>query len=109
VSVERVSPAALSGSAAARRYGDLPGWELVSAGLADVAAGRSTLEAALVRSASRRLRELGLDIPAAVGEGETLYDLTRAAVGDAQAHSRYNALRRRLASFLRAASHAPPG
>jgi hypothetical protein len=88
-------------------YARLPGWELVSAGLEDLAAGRVTVEAALVRSASIQLRSLGLEVPALEGEGASLYDLVSARVGEAEAHSQYNALRRRLASFLRTASRAP--
>jgi len=39
-----------------------------------------------------------------VDEGNaTLYALIAAEVGEGRAHSRYNALRRRLAKFLRAA------
>jgi hypothetical protein len=89
----------------------VPGWELVSKGVADLQVGRSTIEAALVRSAAPRLRALGL--PVADGAAEltdsSLYDLVVSEVGPARAHGRYNALRRRLASFLRAAPHARSG
>lgn len=87
-------------------FADLPGWELVSIGLEDLDAGRASIEAALVLSASRELRRLGLEVTPTQGEGPDLYALVAAQVGDAVAHSRYNALRRRLVSFLRAASRA---
>jgi hypothetical protein len=86
------------------RYASLPGWELVAAGIDDLRAGRATVEAALVLTASRRLREVGLVFPlAGPGQGSDLYDLVEARVGDRNAHGRYNALRRRLSSFLDAA------
>lgn len=88
------------------RFADLPGWELVSVGLEDLDAGRASIEAALVSSASRELRRFGLEVRSTEGEGPDLYALVAAQVGDAAAHSRYNSLRRRLVSFLRAASRA---
>jgi hypothetical protein len=83
----------------------LPGWELVSTGLADLAAGRTSISSLLVQSASLRMLQLGIAVPApTVDEGNaTLYALIAAEVGEGRAHSRYNALRRRLAKFLRAA------
>jgi predicted transcriptional regulator len=83
---------------------DLPGADLVSAGLADLAAGRRTMEAALVSLATTRLHSLGVELPAAPLENasDRLYELVDKRVGEAGAHSRYNALRRRLSSFLRA-------
>lgn len=85
----------------------LPGADLVRAGLADVAAGRETVAGELARSASRRLRELGFasDLPGSTDENR-LWELIEAEVGPARAHGRYNALRRRLLSFLRAAALA---
>jgi hypothetical protein len=47
---------------------DLPGHDLVSAGLADLAAGRETEAALLVAMAAPRLRSLGFDVPAGGGE-----------------------------------------
>ena len=86
----------------------IPGADLVTAGLADVRAGRRTEEALLVDSAAPRLRALGYVVPEATSDdpdGE-LYELIRARVGDARAHSSYNALRRRMVSFLRASPRA---
>jgi hypothetical protein len=93
------------------RFGGLPGWELVGKGVADLAAGRSSIEAALALSASVRLRRAGIDLPSAAvpGEGSELYRLVMDDVGERRAHTRYNALRRRLLSFLRAASRATAG
>lgn len=92
------------------RLEELPGWELVSQGLEDLAGGRASIEAALLMSASLRLRRLGFELPAAadVEPGLDLYRLVAAEVGDQRAHARYNALRRRFSSFLRAAQHASP-
>ena len=42
---------------------DLPGAELVEAGLADLVAGTETDEALLVSIAAPRLRALGFDVP----------------------------------------------
>jgi hypothetical protein len=42
---------------------DLPGYELVSAGLDDLAAGRESESALLVAMAAPRLRAIGIDVP----------------------------------------------
>jgi hypothetical protein len=84
----------------------LPGYELVSEGLADLAAGRETESALLVAMAAPRLQALGFDVPAGGGEqpSHQLYELlSRSNPG---AHSRYNALVARMTSFARAAEHA---
>jgi hypothetical protein len=75
----------------------------------DLAEGKVTVETELIRSASRRLRELGFDVPLDEGDGARLYDLVTAEVGEAHAYSTYNALRRRVVSFMRAASRASGG
>lgn len=86
------------------RFAGLPGWELVSRGLEDQAAGRVTIESLLIASASTRLEKLGLPVSRTSGSVEwRLYQLIEEQVGDAGAHGRYNALRRRLLSFLRSA------
>lgn len=89
--------------------GQLPGSELVSAGIDDLRAGRRTTSAALVRMARPRLRDLGLDVPDTEDDkpaGHALYELL-AAEDRATAHSRYNALVSRMVSYARAAEHAP--
>jgi hypothetical protein len=81
----------------------LPGYELVAEGLADLVAGRETAAGLLVTMASPRLRALGIEVPGCeAGEpSHRLYELLeREGPG---AHSRYNALVRRIASFARAA------
>jgi hypothetical protein len=79
----------------------LPGESLVRQGLADVAAGRHTIEACLVEIARLRLTRAGLLRPTETtldDEPEReLYRLLREQGGDA--YSRYNALLRELASF----------
>jgi hypothetical protein len=81
----------------------LPGYELVSAGLADLSAGRESEASLLVRMAATRLRSLGLDVPPGEGEDPShrLYELL--TENDEGAHSRYNALVGRIVSFARAA------
>lgn len=93
------------------RLDELPGWELVGAGLADIEAGRETPAAGLVSLASERLATLGLRVPGPVAAEapERLYALVAADVGPSRAHGRYNALRRRLTSFLHAAERARIG
>ena len=82
----------------------LPGAELVTAGLADAAAGRITIPACLVWIGLPRLRRAGLmsdsHTPPIKEPELTLYRLLRLE-GDA-AFSRYNSLLRRLVSFERA-------
>jgi hypothetical protein len=88
----------------------LPGQDLVDAGIRDLAAGRDTECALLVAMAASRLRALGVEVPAGGGEqpAHRLYELlSERDAGDA--HSRYNALVRRMVSFSRAAEHATPG
>ncbi len=87
---------------------DLPGHELVSAGLADLAAGRESEAALLVAMAAPRLRSLGFEVPAGGGErpSHRLYELLSAEAGQG-AHSRYNALVARVVSFARAAECDP--
>src|ERR1700691_4932434 len=87
----------------------LPGHELVSAGLADLAADRESESGLLVAMAAPRLRALGFDVPEGGGErpSHRLYELLSEA--DSGAHSRYNALVARIVSFARAAEHASSG
>jgi hypothetical protein len=91
---------------------DLPGGELVAQGLHDLRAGRESDAALVVALAATRLRELGFDVPASAdrsGEppNHRLYSLL--ALTDPDPYSRYNALLRRLHSFLRAAEHETVG
>lgn len=82
---------------------DLPGADLVATGIGDLAEGRVSLEALLVSIGAPRLRRAGIDVPAAIdGAEHRLYLRLAEEHGDA-AHSKYNALIRRLVSFERAA------
>jgi hypothetical protein len=80
-----------------------PGGELIRRGLDDLAEARESTEALLVLIGAPRLRRLGLDIPEVQGipPEHRLYDLLMRSNPDG-AHSRYNALIRRLVSFERA-------
>jgi hypothetical protein len=84
----------------------LPGGELVEKGLSDLAAGRETVEALLVSIGARRLRRLGFEVPSPLAEPEERLYLLLAHGDPEGAHSRYNALLRRLVSFERAAESA---
>ena len=75
-------------------------------GIEDLAHGKSTIEALLVSIGEPRLERLGLHIPASIPSPEhRLYELL-AAEDPGAAHTRYNALIRRLVSFERAAECA---
>lgn len=89
---------------------DLPGHEIVTLGLGDLAAGRESESALLVAMAAPRLRALGFEVPAGgnANPSHRLYELLTADAGRG-AHSRYNALVARMASFARAAEHASAG
>ena len=80
----------------------VPGADLIADGLRDLAAGVESAPALLVSIGAPRLRELGVDVPAAVPAPEhRLYAVLADANADS-AHSQYNALVRRLVSFERA-------
>jgi hypothetical protein len=87
---------------------DLPGHELVAAGLRDLAAGRETEAALVVAMAAPRLRALGYDVPASDGGPPAHHRLYALLARRGGAHSRYNALIARVVSFARAAEHASP-
>jgi hypothetical protein len=84
----------------------LPGADLIREGLRDLANGVESVPALLVLVGAPRLRDLGLEVTDPFTSAEypehRLYDLLAAADPDG-AHSRYNALIRRLVSFERAA------
>ncbi len=84
----------------------LPGGEILRRGIEDLSRGVESKEALLVSIGAPRLRRLGFDIPPTIAEPEErLYALLARSDPDA-AHSRYNALVRRLVSFERAAECA---
>jgi len=81
---------------------DLPGHDLIAQGLDDLGAGAETAAALLVSIGAPRLRQLGLQVADPIPGGEhRLYELLSRTDPDS-AHSRYNALVRRLVSFERA-------
>jgi len=81
----------------------LPGNDLISEGLQDLALGKQSTAALLVSIGAPRLRRIGIAVPSPIPDAEhRLYDRLSRAHGNA-AHSRYNALIRRLVSFERAA------
>ena len=82
----------------------LPGEDLISEGIKDLNMGRETIPALLVAIGAPKLRSVGIELPTfdIPYPEHRLYDLLAADDSDS-AHSRYNALIRRLVSFERAA------
>lgn len=86
--------------------GELPGADLVTTGLADLARGVESIEALLVSIGAPRLERLGFPVRSPIAAPEhALFERLRLEDADS-AHSRYNALVRRLVSFERAAECA---
>lgn len=83
---------------------ELPAGELIEAGAQDLREGRETVAALLVAVGAPRLRRLGIDLPdnLPTNPEHRLYQVLADQDSDT-AHSRYNALIRRLVSFERAA------
>ncbi|HXS00162.1 MAG TPA: hypothetical protein VN724_06315 [Pyrinomonadaceae bacterium] len=83
----------------------LPGNDLIVAGIEDLQSNRETIPALLVAIGAPKLRSLGLELPESLPSDpeHRLYDLLAASEPDS-AHSRYNALIRKLVSFERAFS-----
>ena len=84
--------------------GSLPGEDLVTQGLADLAKGILSESALLVLVAGPRLRGLGIDVPERAIEGpyeHALYSLIEERLGTG-AHSYYNSLLRRIVSYAHA-------
>jgi hypothetical protein len=76
-----------------------PGGDLVQEGLADLARGVETIPSLLVSIGAPRLRRIGLTVPEGFPSPEhRLYERLSETDPDS-AHSRYNALVRRLVSF----------
>lgn len=83
------------------KLGSLPGEDLISAGLEDLARGVESVPALLVSIGAPRLGRLGWTLERTIPSPERrLYELLSRDNPDA-AHSRYNALLRRLVSFER--------
>ena len=85
----------------------LPGGDLVAAGLQDLEHRRETVEALLVSIGAPRLRQAGLKVTHTLPDAEhRLYEHLARTDPDS-AHSRYNALLRRLTSFESALECVP--
>ena len=86
----------------------LPGADLIRAGLRDISDGVESIEALLVLVGAPRLRRIGFDVPDTPYYPEDrLYEKLAAENSDS-AHSRYNALIRKLVCFERAAECVKP-
>ena len=81
----------------------LPANDLIIAGLEDLGHQRETIAALLVAIGAPKLRLLGVHVPEPLPSNpeHRLYDLLSITDPDA-AHSKYNALIRKLVSFERA-------
>ena len=82
----------------------LPGADLIETGVADLTRSVESVAALLVAIGAPRLRALGLSVPATPPDPEHRLYLLLARDDADSAHSRYNALIRRLVSFERALS-----
>lgn len=94
-----------------RALENLPGAEIVLPGIADLKRGQMSINALAVQAAAPRLRLLGLEARSAGDEepaAHRLYQHLQQEMGDG-AHSHYNAILRRVASFARAAERARVG
>lgn len=80
-----------------------PGQDLIDEGMQDLLEGKETISSLLVLIGAPRLRRLGVLVPevAITSPEHRLYQKLRESNPDS-AHSRYNALIRRLVSFERA-------
>jgi hypothetical protein len=82
----------------------LPGGDLVQEGISDLARGIESIPSLLVSIGAYRLRRIGLPVPDVVVSEPELRLYEKLAESDSDsAHSRYNALVRRLVSFENAA------
>ena len=81
----------------------LPASDLIDTGILDLQKQRETVPALLVAIGAPKLRKLGLCLPSILPTNpeHRLYDLLSLTAPDS-AHSRYNALIRKLVSFERA-------
>jgi hypothetical protein len=90
---------------------NLPGAEIVLAGIADLEADRKSVNASAVQCAAGRLRRIGLNargVEGGIPAAHELYRQLSSELGDG-AHSRYNAILSRVASFAGAAERARGG
>ena len=87
---------------------NLPGADLVARGISDLAAGRRSVEALLVSRATARLRACGVPVGRPLPDADRQLYRLLAERDETGAHSAYNALTRRLVSFMHAAEHHAP-
>jgi len=81
----------------------LPGEDLIKEGLRDLVEGRETVASLLVEIGAPRLRRAGIAVPFSLSKLPEHRLYKRLAVDNSDsAHSRYNALIRRLVSYERA-------
>lgn len=85
----------------------LPGGDLVEKGQRDLDSRRETVEALLVSIAAPRLRRAGVDVDEPLPDPEHRLYRKLAETDPDSAHSRYNALLRRLTSFESALECVP--
>ena len=87
-------------------FDDLPGADMIRAGLEDLTAGRETIASLLVQIGAPRLDWLGIKLPviSAPDADRRLYQLLVSQHGSA-AHSQFNSWIRQLVSFERALEH----
>ena len=84
-----------------------PGVEIVREGIEDLRRGETTVPALLVSIGAPRLRQIGFPVPQKVIRSPEIKLYLNLAQSDPDgAHSKYNALIRRLVSFERAAECA---
>jgi hypothetical protein len=86
----------------------LPGADLIRASLRAIGNGVESIEALLVLVGAPRLRRLGFNVPDTPYYPEDRLYAKLAAEDSDSAHSRYNALIRKLVSFERAAECVKP-
>ncbi|MCP9491120.1 MAG: hypothetical protein MSC31_14780 [Solirubrobacteraceae bacterium MAG38_C4-C5] len=88
----------------------LPGADIVAQGVDDLGRGVESIAGLVVATAAPRLMDVGVSVPeiALPLPSHRLYELL-SSEDPASAHSRYNALLRRVVSFARAAEHAAAG
>jgi hypothetical protein len=84
-----------------------PGGDLVAKGLRDLEEGHETVEALLVSIAAPRLRDAGFTVARPLADAEHRLYAILARTDPDSAHSRYNALLRRLTSFESAIECVP--
>jgi hypothetical protein len=88
-------------------FSNIPGSDLIIAGILDLQGGRQTVASLLIAIGAPRLRNIGLELPKDLPTSpeHRLYEILAEEDSDS-AHSRYNALIRKLVSFERAAECA---